>query len=78
MKTVEYFYWMLPSEIVGKKPHKSRWMMDEATAAGYPGAVKIESTRVLREQLDTEEDFKERARSRPEQPQPRPAQKLPE
>lgn len=39
--------WWLTDEVTGKR-YRSRWLMTEATAAGYPGAVKIEGTLEVR------------------------------
>jgi len=43
MKTVPRWRWWITSD-TGKR-HLTRWHMDEATAAAYPGAVREESTR---------------------------------
>jgi hypothetical protein len=48
VQDVDVYTWMLPSEIVGAKPHRSRWKMSEDEAKAYPGAKRIDDTRERR------------------------------
>lgn len=57
MRRVAYYNWMLPSDIPGRKPHASRWEMDEETAQHYPGAVKIENTLEWRDLPESPDAF---------------------
>jgi hypothetical protein len=56
MREVEFWNWWLPSDR-GGKPAKSRWKMSAETAAGYPGAVRVEGTREPRMLPESADEF---------------------
>jgi hypothetical protein len=59
MKTVEYWYWLIPTPTPrGVKLVRTGYRMDEATAlAARPGAVKAPGTMELRNVPDTDADL---------------------
>ena len=59
MKTVEYWYWLIPTQAQrGTKIVKTRYRMDEATGLGaHPGAVKAPGTMELRSVPETHADM---------------------
>jgi hypothetical protein len=56
MKTVEYWYWLIPIRSRrGEKMVMTRYRMDEATALdAHPGAVRAPGTMELRSIPDTD------------------------